>query len=95
MYNMALNLPDSSIASQLATLEQQVKNIIETVDTLKSNDVKILDKLDKMSEGKTSDMEKIVRLQERVEVLQKIVYGAVGIALAALITAMMQLVTVK
>ena len=92
---MALNLPDSSIASQLATLEQQVKNIIETVDTLKSNDVKILDKLDKMSEGKTSDMEKIVRLQERVEVLQKIVYGAVGIALAALITAMMQLVTVK
>lgn len=92
---MALNLPDNNIASQLATLEQQVKNIIETVDTLKSNDVKILDKLDKMSEGKTSDMEKIVRLQERVEVLQKIVYGAVGIALAALITAMMQLVTVK
>lgn len=92
---MALNLPDSSIASQLATLEQQVKNIIEKVNTLEANDSKILDKLDRIADRYNADSEKIVRLQERVEVLQKIVYGAVGIALAALITAMMQLITVR
>lgn len=85
-------MPEST-ESKFASLSEILKNIEEKVVNLERNDKEIMQKIDDLKGGKIAAMEtQVAILQERVGVMQKIIYSLVGAVLLAVAGAIINLV---
>lgn len=89
-------MAEQELTTKLALLTEILSNIEKKVSVLESNDREIMQKIDDLKGNKIAGLEtQIALLQERVALLQRISYSAIGVVLLGVIGAMAKLVILQ
>ncbi len=89
-------MAEQELSTKLALLTEILSNIEKKVLVLESNDREIMQKIDDLKGNKIAGLEtQIALLQERVALLQRISYSAIGVVLLGVIGALAKLVILQ
>lgn len=89
-------MAEQELSTKLALLTEILSNIEKKVSVLESNDREIMQKIDDLKGNKIAGLEtQIALLQERVALLQRISYSAIGVVLLGVIGALAKLVILQ